>query len=85
MTESSCGGNALCIFRGGASRAGRSLLCGASPPLLRRHGLVRVTMDNGRFFGPSTGRSYIVVDSGLLGPDLGMFRPENVFRPCATQ
>jgi len=34
------------LFRGGARRAGRRLLCRASRPLLRRHGLVRGIMVN---------------------------------------
>ena len=69
LIETSCGENALCIFRGGSSRAGRRLFCRASPSLLRRHFLVRV-MGNGvwcwctvfvlldcRFLGPATVRS----------------------------
>ena len=74
---------------------------------VERRGLVRVIMfesdvgvlhlfRDSRFFGTSTGRSDTVVESGtcrLLGPDLGMFRPENagcffgnsVLIPCAAQ
>ena len=41
LIKTSLGGNALCIFRGGARSTGRSWFCRASPPLLRGHGLVR--------------------------------------------
>ena len=72
LIKTSCGGNALYIYRDDVSRAGCDVFRRPSSPLLRRCGLLRDILGSmvsvwphfrdGRFLGPSSGRSDTAVE-----------------------